>query len=402
MDEGLVKLPLLCFVQTEQRTTVQGQVYFLHTQTGVSTWHDPRIPRYAGACAPPVRSTHTWAERLRRAVLWLMMLICWFASLLLGQGSGQCELRGVRTITGGLGGSEHSVGPDLLCGPQQQNHPVHRPTPAHHHQVQVAAGNRLCWKPHGSRADSEAVTWWTQLLRGVFFFSSQQSQVKESSQAPPMDVGGDDTGNGGVGGGGGEGDVAARYERDLVHKLKLLRHELALQQPQAGHCRIEVSREEIFEVGTEAAASAGEIAAVLSCWFSLRVNAGVISADHEDEAQRPEEASDGEVQGRGGSGLWGGGQVMTPGEVRNIHCNIWGPKPSVWVRRHCCGNLCCCERGMSVDHVVVCREWLYLLCHEMLNPYYGLFQYSTDNIYTLQINPDSSINPVSTRTCTHR
>lgn len=32
---------------TEQRTTVQGQVYFLHTQTGVSTWHDPRIPRYA-------------------------------------------------------------------------------------------------------------------------------------------------------------------------------------------------------------------------------------------------------------------------------------------------------------------------------------------------------------------
>lgn len=45
--------------------------------------------------------------------------------------------------------------------------------------------------------------------------------------------------------------------------------------------------------------------------------------------------------------------------------------------------------------VFVCREWLYLLCHEMLNPYYGLFQYSTDNIYTLQINPDSSINPVS-------
>lgn len=43
------------------------------------------------------------------------------------------------------------------------------------------------------------------------------------------------------------------------------------------------------------------------------------------------------------------------------------------------------------------REWLCLLCHEMLNPYYGLFQYSTDNIYTLQINPDSAINPVSPR-----
>lgn len=78
-----------------------------------------------------------------------------------------------------------------------------------------------------------------------------------------MDVGGEEVGGGGVGGGGGggggggsggggggsEGDVAVRYERDLVHKLKLLRHELSLQQPQAGHCRIEVSREEIFEVG---------------------------------------------------------------------------------------------------------------------------------------------------------
>lgn len=66
-----------------------------------------------------------------------------------------------------------------------------------------------------------------------------------------MDVGVEDTGNSGLGGGVGEGDVAARYERDLVHKLKLLRHELSLQQPQAGHCRIEVSREEIFEVGAD-------------------------------------------------------------------------------------------------------------------------------------------------------
>lgn len=46
----------------------------------------------------------------------------------------------------------------------------------------------------------------------------------------------------------GEELPAQRYERDLVQKLKVLRHELSLQQPQAGHCRIEVSREEIFEV----------------------------------------------------------------------------------------------------------------------------------------------------------
>ena len=30
----------------------------------------------------------------------------------------------------------------------------------------------------------------------------------------------------------------------------------------------------------------------------------------------------------------------------------------------------------------------------MFNPYYGLFQYSKDTQYTLEINPDSGINPV--------
>ena len=30
----------------------------------------------------------------------------------------------------------------------------------------------------------------------------------------------------------------------------------------------------------------------------------------------------------------------------------------------------------GLDYGGVAREWLYLLSHEMLNPYYGLFQYS--------------------------
>jgi len=50
------------------------------------------------------------------------------------------------------------------------------------------------------------------------------------------------------------------------------------------------------------------------------------------------------------------------------------------------------EEGL--DYGGVAREWLYLLSHEMLNPQYGLFQYSREDNYTLQINPDSSINPV--------
>ncbi|KAK7939424.1 hypothetical protein WMY93_002750 [Mugilogobius chulae] len=210
----------------EQRTTVQGQVYFLHTQTGVSTWHDPRIPRDLASVS--------------------------------------CE----------------ELGPLPLGW-----------------EVRSTVSGRIYFVDHNNRT--------TQFTdpRLHNIISQQSQQVKEPSQVPQMEVGGEE--GGGVVGSGGEGDVAARYERDLVHKLKLLRHELSLQQPQAGHCRIEVSREEIFEKRLM-------------------------------------------VKFRGEEGL---------------------------------------------DYGGVAREWLYLLCHEMLNPYYGLFQYSTDNIYTLQINPDSSINP---------
>ena len=59
--------------------------------------------------------------------------------------------------------------------------------------------------------------------------------------------------------GGGRGDMSnkendsplPKYKRDLVQKMKVLRGELNAMQPQAGHCRLEVSREEIFEVRGE-------------------------------------------------------------------------------------------------------------------------------------------------------
>lgn len=47
----------------------------------------------------------------------------------------------------------------------------------------------------------------------------------------------------------------------------------------------------------------------------------------------------------------------------------------------------------GLDYGGVAREWFYLISHEMLNPYYGLFQYSREDIYTLVINPDSYVNP---------
>ena len=43
-------------------------------------------------------------------------------------------------------------------------------------------------------------------------------------------------------------EALPRYKRDLVAKMKILRAELQAMQPQSGHCRLEVSRAEIFEV----------------------------------------------------------------------------------------------------------------------------------------------------------
>lgn len=45
-----------------------------------------------------------------------------------------------------------------------------------------------------------------------------------------------------------DGEMLPKYRRDLVAKQKILRAELNALQPQSGHCRLEVSRSEIFEV----------------------------------------------------------------------------------------------------------------------------------------------------------
>ena len=111
-----------------------------------------------------------------------------------------------------------------------------------------------------------------------------------------------------------------KYKRDLAAKEKLLRQELLALQPQSGHCRLEVSRRDVFEDSYRAVVK------------------------------------------------------MRPKDLRKrLLIKFKG------------------EDGL--DYGGVAREWLYLLSHEMLNPYYGLFQYSRDDIYTLQINADSAVNP---------
>ncbi|SCZ95738.1 BZ3500_MvSof-1268-A1-R1_Chr8-1g09765 [Microbotryum saponariae] len=47
----------------------------------------------------------------------------------------------------------------------------------------------------------------------------------------------------------------------------------------------------------------------------------------------------------------------------------------------------------GLDYGGLSREFFFLLSHEMFNPFYCLFEYSAHDNYTLQINPNSSINP---------
>lgn len=208
----------------EQRTTQQGQIYFLHTRTGVSTWHDPRVPREA---------THL-------------------------------ELR------------EEDLGP-LLDG----------------WEVRRTSSGRVYFVDHVHRTTQFTDPRLSQNLHVI------QEKLKTGNK---------------------ENDVPVQHKRDLVHKMKILRQEFHPLQPQTGHCRLEVSREEIFE-----------------------------------DSYR---------------------------QVMKMRSKDLRKRLMVKFRR---------EEGL--DYGGVAREWFYLLSHEMLNPYYGLFQYSREDIYTLQINPDSGVNP---------
>ncbi len=53
--------------------------------------------------------------------------------------------------------------------------------------------------------------------------------------------------NGGGKGVGSSSEALPKYKRDLVAKMQLLRQELQSLQPQSGHCRLEVARQDVFE-----------------------------------------------------------------------------------------------------------------------------------------------------------
>jgi len=316
----------------ELRTTQQGQVYFYHIPSGVSTWHDPRIPRDLA-----VGSSDLLAELGPLPLGW--------------------EMR--QTATGRIYYVDHNnrttqftdprlSGPVISNLMKKQNIPLPSSLV---NQVTIATSSATI-SPSSPPASSNVHVDGGGSENSSSGLSSPSNNNPSSSSlsssststlpSPTNNTSIVDQSNGRTVAEGCTGSTVIepnavvrtgdvpkdlldseslpKYKRDLVAKQKVLRAELQALQPQSGHCRLEVSRTEIFEE-------------------SYRL---IMKMRPKDMRKRLM------VKFRGEEGL---------------------------------------------DYGGVAREWLFLLSHEMLNPQYGLFQYSREDNYTLQINPDSSINP---------
>ncbi|XP_037819070.1 E3 ubiquitin-protein ligase Smurf1 [Lucilia sericata] len=309
----------------EMRITQQGQVYFYHIPTAISTWHDPRIPRDFHTenltldAIGPLPSG--WEQRKTASGRVYFVdhnnRTTQFTDPRLNGNILQLIRRGVVPApTAGSGGSSSSAGvsnantssnsSSNTAGVSSSNNSgsggvgsgngsiIQHLSPAASHPLggSAATPNSL-HTPHRSTAGNNSII------------------IPTEGRAVPADLP-----QGLLEG----ADLLPKYRRDLVGKLRALRTELQALQPQSGHCRLEVSRNEIFEES-----------------YRLIMK-------------------------------------MRPKDMRKrLMVKFKG------------------EEGL--DYGGVAREWLHLLSREMLNPQYGLFQYSRDDHYTLQINPDSGVNP---------
>nr|XP_036669384.1 E3 ubiquitin-protein ligase Smurf1 [Drosophila suzukii] len=269
----------------EMRTTQQGQVYFYHIPTGVSTWHDPRIPR-------DFDTQHLTLDAI-------------------GPLPSGWEQR--KTASGRVYFVDHNNRTTQFTDPRLSGSILQMirrgavPPPA-----AASAGTPAPPAAPPAPATPSATT---AVPAQPAPANNATTTTTTSTTNPPHRIV-PDLPQGLLEG----ADLLPKYRRDLVGKLRALRTELQTMQPQSGHCRLEVSRNEIFEE-------------------SYRLIMKMRAKDMRKRLM---------VKFKGEEGL---------------------------------------------DYGGVAREWLHLLSREMLNPQYGLFQYSRDDHYTLQINPDSGVNP---------
>ncbi|KPM09387.1 E3 ubiquitin-protein ligase SMURF2-like protein [Sarcoptes scabiei] len=290
----------------EMRTTSQGQVYFHQTESGQSTWIDPRVPsellnmdinldELVGplGCGWEVRHTNGgrryFVDHTNRTTQFtdprLITHSMLITNLLKSLNKNGCKNS---QQSSNQNNSNNSNSNAISNNQQLVHHQNHHNNSNHHHQQ--SQNNNLS-KSNGAKRSNH----FNSSIDG-----NNLQTIKNGIASLPINQ--------------------QQKRRNLVQKMSTLRQNLQTFQPPSGHCRIEVSREDIFEDSYR-------------CILKLR-----------------------------------------PKDLRKRLMIKFKD-----------------EEGL--DYGGIAREWLYLLSHEMLNPYYGLFQYTREDIYTLQINPDSSINP---------
>ncbi|XP_005187435.2 E3 ubiquitin-protein ligase Smurf1 [Musca domestica] len=292
----------------EMRITQQGQVYFYHIPTAISTWHDPRIPRDFHTdnltldAIGPLPSG--WEQRKTASGRVYFVdhnnRTTQFTDPRLNGNILQLIRRGVVAPGNASSTSANSNNSGNIASPAAANSSAGSGNGSIIQHLSPAASHPLAGSATSGVASSAVTT-----ANGA-----PHIRIPEGRAVPA------DLPQGLLEG----ADLLPKYRRDLVGKLRALRTELQALQPQSGHCRLEVSRSEIFEES-----------------YRLIMK-------------------------------------MRPKDMRKrLMVKFKG------------------EEGL--DYGGVAREWLHLLSREMLNPQYGLFQYSRDDHYTLQINPDSGVNP---------
>lgn len=194
------------------RTTQQGQVYFFHIPTGVSTWHDPRIPR-------DFDTQNITPEQLGALPSgWEQRKTASGRDYFVNHNNRTTQFTDPRLNGQVLNALRRTAAQNANSGGAQPQVGSNGPTA-------IIRPNNVI------ELRSNVIT--NTAVTGVLS-SPQPITVINGATPADLPVGLLES-------------ELPKYRRDLVGKLRALRSELQTLQPQSGHCRLEVTRQEIFE-----------------------------------------------------------------------------------------------------------------------------------------------------------
>lgn len=203
------------------RTTQQGQVYFFHIPTGVSTWHDPRIPR-------DIDIHHLLPDQLGALPTgWEQRKTASGRDYFVNHNNRTTQFTDPR-INGIILNAVRRTAAQNVQNSQQPPTTQQTPPPVTNGQTAVVRPNNA--SDHRTNSTQSGATF-TGLSSPA---QPQQTTIVNGSTPIDFPAGLLES-------------ELPKYRRDLVGKLRALRSELQTLQPQSGHCRLEVSRQEIFE-----------------------------------------------------------------------------------------------------------------------------------------------------------